>query len=58
MIALPGVTVAALRTHRVGQLEARLAAGADWHEQGFVFTSPIGTSLDQSNVSKAFRSRS
>jgi integrase len=54
-LALPVVTIAALRTHRVRQLEARLAAGGHWQDQGFVFTSPIGTPLDQSNVSKDFK---
>jgi integrase len=54
-IALPALTVAGLRAHRVRQLEARLAAGAEWQDQGFVFTTPVGTPLDQSNVSKQFK---
>lgn len=44
-IALPTVAVTALRTHRVRQLEARLAAGSRWNDGGFVFTSSVGTHL-------------
>lgn len=54
-LALPALTVAGLRAHRVRQLQARLVAGADWQDQGFVFTTPVGTPLDQSNVSKQFK---
>ena len=54
-IALPKVTVTALRGHRVRQLEMRLAAGDTWQEQGFVFTTPTGTPLDAFNLRKAFR---
>ena len=38
-IALPAVTVTALRKHRVRQRQTRLATGAAWREQGFVFTT-------------------
>jgi integrase len=53
-IALPGVAVAALRAHRVRQLEARLAAGARWQERGFVFTSGIGTPLEPRRITREF----
>jgi integrase len=54
-LALPALTVAGLRGHRVRQLQARLVAGADCQDQGVVFTTPVGTPLDQSNVSKQFK---
>ena len=54
-IALPAVSVAALRAHRVRQLESRLALGAAWQEQGFVFTTPIGTPCDPHNLHKQFK---
>jgi integrase len=54
-IALPGVAATALRTHRVRQLEARLAAGARWQERGFVFTSGIGTPIEPRRITREFR---
>ena len=54
-IALPAVAVAALRTHRVRQLEARLSAGPAWKDQGFVFTSGIGTPLEPRKVTREFK---
>lgn len=49
-IALPSVAITALRTHRVGQLEARLAAGGRWQDRGLVFTSSIGTPFEPRNA--------
>jgi integrase len=37
---LPAVAVHALRTHRIRQLEERLASGARWVDSGLVFTTP------------------
>jgi len=54
-VALPDVAVSALRTHRVRQLEERLAAGSRWRDSGFVFSTRIGTPLEPSNVTKAFK---
>ncbi len=54
-IALPAVAVTALRAHRVRQLEARLAAGGRWQDQGFLYTSGIGTPLDPRNVTREFK---
>jgi integrase len=54
-IALPAVAIAALRTHRVGHLEARLAAGGRWLDRGLVFTSSIGTPLEPGNVTGQFK---
>src|SRR5262249_51746505 len=54
-IALPAVAVSALRAHRVRQLEARLAAGSKWRDNGFVFASSIGSPLDPRNVTRQFK---
>jgi len=51
-IALPASIVAALRAHKVRQLEERLLAGGRWHDWGLVFPSTIGTPLDGANVTK------
>ena len=40
-LSLPGVTLDALKSHRVSQLEERLAAGGEWPDTGLVFTTPI-----------------
>ena len=53
-LALPESVVASLREHRVRQLEDRLLAGSRWVENGYVFTSSIGTPLDGSNVTHRF----
>ena len=53
-IAVPGVTVSALKAHRARQLSARLAAGVHWVESGLVFTSSIGTPLEPRNVTRHF----
>jgi integrase len=42
--------VAILRSRRTAQLAERLAAGSAWSEQGYVFTTEIGTPLDHRNV--------
>jgi integrase len=54
-IIMPEVTITSLRTHRIRQLEERLAAGTRWKEQGLVFTSTIGTPLDQRNSFRLFQ---
>ena len=54
VIAMPEVTVSALRAHKVRQLEERLQAGEHWHDIGLVFTSTIGTSLEPRNVTRHF----
>jgi integrase len=54
-IVLPEVTVRVLRQHRASQLRERLIAGDRWIDSGFVFTTPIGTPLDASNVNKRFK---
>lgn len=42
----PDEVAAALRRHRVRQLEERIKAGAKWRDTGHVFTTGIGTPLD------------
>jgi len=53
-IRMPSLLMSALKTHRTCQREVRLAAGAAWEDSGFVFTSPIGTALEQRNVTRQF----
>ena len=50
-IPLPPVTVAALREHRVRQMEEQAAAGA-LGRSGLVFTTPRGQPIHGSNLSK------
>ncbi len=54
-LALPALAVDALRRHRIRQLEERLWAGSRWQEQGLVFTSTIGTPIDEHNLRRQFR---
>ncbi len=54
-LTLPGVVVDALKAHRTRQKEQRLRVGAAWQDSGLVFTSPIGTALDYSNLRRSFR---
>lgn len=54
-ISLPAFVVAALRGYRIRQMEERLAKGPDWHDTGLVFTSEIGTALDDRNVTHRFQ---
>ena len=44
-----------LKAHRVRQLQERLAAGGDWRDLDFVFTTSIGTLMDACNVTRAFK---
>ncbi len=50
VIDLPGATLAALRAHRVRQLEERLLAGAKWQEHDLVFPSRKGTPYEPSEL--------
>ena len=54
-ITIPGLVTDALRAHRLRQLEERLAAGARWRESGLVFTSTVGTPLDERNLNRLFK---
>jgi integrase len=53
-IPLPQLVIRALERHRAVQAAERLAMGSRWHDEGLVFTSPIGTVLDPRNVTRAF----
>jgi integrase len=55
VLALPRLTVQALREHLDRQAEDRLLAGALWQDHGLVFASSIGTPLDHHNVRREFR---
>lgn len=48
-IALPGAATDALRRRRAIQAEERLAAGPEWTDTGFVFTTEIGKPMDPRN---------
>ncbi len=45
-MALPMQLLDALRAHRTAQLEERLGAGSDWHENGLVFCQANGRPLE------------
>jgi integrase len=47
--------ISALRTHRARQREERLLAGPKWKENGFVFSSSIGTPLEPRNLIRKFQ---
>ncbi len=53
-IALPDATVAALRAHKVRQLEERLVAGTKWQDHDLVFPSRKGTPYDASELREQF----
>ncbi len=51
-INLPQICVAALRAHRIRQLEERLLAGDRWQEHGLVFPTGIGTPYEPDNLQR------
>jgi integrase len=54
-IHLPESAIAALRAHKVRQVEERLLAGGRWRDTSHVFTTTIGTPLSGPNVTKRFQ---
>ncbi len=55
-VSLSAAAVAALRSHRVRQAEARLRVGRDWEDNDLVFTDAWGRPLDGRHVTgRAFR---
>jgi integrase len=56
-VALDQATVAALRAHRVGQLEERLVVGSTYEESGLVFTQPDGSAIHPERFSRWFQQR-
>lgn len=53
-IALPQVLIAPLLAHRARQQEERQACGEAWRETGMVFTTSVGTMLDQRSLLRYF----
>jgi integrase len=53
-VALPEECSSMLREHQGRQDRERLAAGEDWQDGGFVFTTAIGQPLSESLVSRWF----
>lgn len=51
-VILPQVAVQALKKHRVQQIAEKLEMGEVWQDLGFVFTTPMGTPQDASNLRK------
>lgn len=54
-LKLARIAVEALKDLRVIQAAERLKAGHLWHDEGLVFTTSIGTMLDQHNIRREFR---
>jgi integrase len=54
-VTLPDEAVAALRAHRIRQNEERLRVGEGWGDADLVFTSIVGTRIDQRNVIRLFK---
>ena len=48
-------TIALLKEHREKQALQRAVAGDRWQEHGMIFTTSIGTYIDQTKVSRAFK---
>jgi integrase len=55
IVHLPTFAVEALRRHQEAQNLERPLAGSRWTDSGLVFTSTIGTPLDERNVRRAFK---
>lgn len=56
-IPLDAVLIESLRRHRKRQAEERFRLGERWVDPLLVFTSQVGSALDQHNVANAFRAR-
>jgi len=54
-IILPPFLVDLLKQHRTRQREARLKAGATWHEQGIVFCTSVGTFMQAEHLREYFQ---
>jgi integrase len=56
-ISLPDSIIAALKTQRARQAQARLLAGADWKDKSgdLIFTTKIGTPIEPRNLYRDFR---
>jgi integrase len=54
-IDLPSTCVAALQAHKERQQQERALAGTRWPETGHVFTTTIGTPIDDRKILKEFK---
>ncbi len=54
-LRLAQIAVDTLRGRKAGQAADRMKAGELWHDTGLVFTTTIGTMLDQHNIRRGFR---
>jgi hypothetical protein len=54
-IELPACCVAALKAHMERQRREKQLAGTRWVESGYVFTSTIGTPIDDGKILKEFK---
>jgi integrase len=54
-LKLPEIALSALRERRAAQAADRLKAGELWQDSGLVFTTSVGTMLDQHNIRREFR---
>ena len=54
-LRLAQIAVDALRQRKAAQAADRLKAGEAWRDSGLVFTTTIGTMIDQHNVRRGFR---
>jgi integrase len=54
-LKLPELALSALRERKAAQAADRLKAGELWQDRGLVFTTTIGTMLDQHNIRREFR---
>jgi len=53
-VPLPEVCVSALQEHQERQKADRDAAGTDWIDSGYVFTSTIGTPIEPDNLRRSW----
>lgn len=54
-VRLGSVALQALRSHRTYQLEERLKAGPEWQDNGLVFASAVGTTIEEARVTRNFK---
>jgi integrase len=54
-VRLSSVALSALRAHRASQLEERLKAGPAWTDMNLVFTSSVGTTMEEARITRLFK---
>src|SRR5262249_19199971 len=54
-LALPAFVVRKLQSHKVYQAERRLAAGKDWQQSDFIFTTRTDRPMDSTLVTRDLR---